>query len=69
MMILASMLWMQANGIFPTMGEANHPLWKMESLSYGRSKANFNEFKIGSDFSTNYPNAENDLSAVALIVM
>ena len=30
---------------------------------YGRSKANFNEFKIGSDFSTNYPNAENDLSA------
>jgi hypothetical protein len=30
---------------------------------YGTSKANFNEFKIGSDFSTNYPNAESDLSA------
>ncbi len=29
----------------------------------GTSKANFNEFKIGSDFSSNYPNAESDLSA------
>tara|TARA_A200000113_G_scaffold209468_1_gene208544 strand:+ start:171 stop:2741 length:2571 start_codon:yes stop_codon:yes gene_type:complete len=30
---------------------------------YGTSKANFNEFKIGSDFLANYPNAESDLSA------
>ena len=30
---------------------------------YGTSKANFNEFKIGSEFLTNYPNAESDLSA------
>ncbi len=29
----------------------------------GTSKANFNEFKIGSEFLTNYPNAESDLSA------
>ena len=41
-------------------------LWKIIVKLYGRSKANFNEFKIGSDFSTNY--VENDLSALSYMV-